>query len=135
MPEIKIQKDIRNFKTKDIGNFTFAQAGAIALMGVTGFLTYKGTGSWGVALIPASLVAVVAFFRPMGMSFITFVRTFVKEAVISPKVYVNESDFEYDEESISPYANDYDLTPIAVIQTDEGLNKKRSKSDLEQIIR
>lgn len=134
MPEIKIQKDIRSFKTKDIGNFTFAQAGAIALMGATGFLTYKATNSWGVAFIPAIIIAVVAFFKPMGMSFITFIRTFVKEAVVAPKVYVNESDFEYDEESISEYANDYDLTPIAVIQTEGGLNKKRSKADLKQII-
>lgn len=134
MPEIKIQKDIRSFKTKDIGNFTFAQAGAIALMGVTGFITYKATNLWGIALIPASIIAVVAFFRPMGMSFITFMKTFVKEAVVSPKVYVNESDFEYDEESISEYANDYDLSPIAVIQTEGGLNKKRSKADLKEII-
>lgn len=134
MPEIKIQKDIRTFKTKDIGNFTFAEAGAIALMGATGFLTYKATNSWGVALIPASIIAVVAFLKPMGMSFITFVRTFVRETVISPKIYVNESDFEYDEEDVLEYANNYDLTPIAVIQTEDGLNKKRSKADLEQII-
>ena len=136
MPEVKIQKDIREFKTKDIGNFTLPQAGCIALMGVAGFFTYKATHSWGVALVPVSMIAIVGFLKPMGMSFITFVRTFVREAVISPKIYVNESDFEYDyEEIIEPYAEEYDLKPIAVIQAEGVLNKKRNKADIQQIIR
>lgn len=93
--EVKISQDIRKYKTKDIGNFSFREAGYIAIGAGLAVLTYTLTGSFEIAIAPMGVVCVLAFFKPFGLSFIQFIRTFIKERVTT-QVYINETDFEYD---------------------------------------
>ncbi len=54
--EILIGQDIRKYKTKDIGNFSFKEAAFLAAGAAVGFLTYKLTGSIEIAIPPAGLI-------------------------------------------------------------------------------
>lgn len=93
--EIPITKDIRKFKTKDIGNFSLKQAGVIALGLGVGFITYKLSSSIETAVIPLGIILILGFFKPYGMSCIQFIKTVGMEKLSSP-VYINETDFVYD---------------------------------------
>lgn len=93
--EIKISQDIRKFKTKDVGNFTFKEAGFLAVGASLAFVAYKLSGSFEVALAPMLVVIVFGFFKPLGMSFTDFIRTVVKDRVTT-QCYINETDFEYE---------------------------------------
>lgn len=94
--EIPISQDIRKYKTKDVGAFSFKEAGFIALGIGAGFLTYKLSGQYEIALIPVAIILIIGFFKPFGMSFIQFVRTVLKENVFTPRVYIWETDFQYE---------------------------------------
>ena len=133
--EIPVTKDIRKFKTKDVGNFSFAEAGFIAGAGAIGFLLYKLTGNIYIAVPPAAIILVFGFFKPFGLSFWTFIKTFVKERFLTPQFLPNESDFVYDEECFEPYKNEYDIDfVISAIQADVANgNIRRDKSDLAQL--
>ena len=96
--EIQIAQDIRKYKTKDIGNFSFKEAGFLALGCGAGFLTYKLTNNYETALIPTVLIIAFGFFKPFGMTIPQFLNTVLKETIFSPRVYINESDFEYNPE-------------------------------------
>lgn len=135
--EIPITKDIRKFKTKDVGNFSFKEAGFIAGAGAIGFFLYKMTENLYVTLPPAAIILVFGFFKPFGLSFWTFIKTFVKERFLTPPFLPNESDFEYDEECFEPYKDEYDIDAVmAAIQADVTVsNIKRDKSDLAQLCR
>lgn len=93
--EIPITKDIRKFKTKDIGNFSLKQAGVIALGLGVGFITYKLSSSIETAVIPLGIILILGFFKPYGMSCLQFIKTVGMEK-LSPLVYINETDFVYD---------------------------------------
>lgn len=93
--EIQISQDIRKFKTKDIGNFSFKEAGFIAAGLAIGFLVYRLTGSLESAIPFACIILVMGFFKPYGMSVVQFLRTVVKEK-LTTQCYINETDFEYD---------------------------------------
>lgn len=93
--EIQISQDIRKYKTKDIGNFSFKEAGYIAGGMAAAFLTYKLTQSTEVAIFPLGIILILGFFKPYGMSCIQFIRTVGKET-FTPQCYINETDFEYD---------------------------------------
>ena len=93
--EIPITKDIRKFKTKDIGNFSLKQAGVIALGLGVGFITYTLSSSIETAVIPLGIILILGFFKPYGMSCIQFIKTVGMEK-LSPPVYINETDFVYD---------------------------------------
>lgn len=104
--EIKISQDIRKYKTKDIGKFSFQEAAYIAAGFGAGFLTYKFTKSLEVAMIPTIIIFVFGFFKPYGLTFMQFIRTVVKESLM-PQCFINETDFEYDlSEFKSLYGND-----------------------------
>lgn len=94
--EIYISRDIRKFKTKDIGNFSFKEAGFIALGVGAGALTYKLTNMIEYAIPPLFVIIFIGFFKPYGMTCIQFFRTVVKEALLMPHIFINETDFEYD---------------------------------------
>ena len=94
--EIPISQDIRKYKTKDVGNFSFKEAGYLALGIGAAILGYNLFGkSLEAAIIPMGLILVVGFIKPYGMSFIQFVRTVGREKT-SPSTYIYETDFEYD---------------------------------------
>lgn len=93
--EIPISRDIRKYKTKDVGAFSFKEAGYIALafgVGVMCYTVFHCTLE--VCLIPIALILVFGFFKPCGMTVIQFLRTVGKEQM-SPPIYYNETDMEY----------------------------------------
>lgn len=105
--EIQIGQDIRKYKTKDIGNFSFKEAGFLAAGAAVGFLAYKLTNSMEAAILPAGVILVFGFFKPYGMSCLSFMRTVLKEKMTT-QCYINETDFEYDSEKMKElYGEDY----------------------------
>ena len=98
--EIQIAQDIRKYKTKDIGNFSLKEAGFLAVGIGLGFLVYKLTGSYEYAIPPTGVVLAFGFLKPYGMTLPQFFKTVAKEMFFSPKIYINESDFEYDPDDI-----------------------------------
>ncbi len=98
--EIQISQDIRKYKTKDIGNFSLAEAGFIGVGCGAGFLVYKLTGSYEYAIPLTGTILAFGFLKPYGMSLLEFLRTVIKETIFSPRIYINESDFEYDPDDI-----------------------------------
>lgn len=133
--EIKINKDIRKFKTKDIGMFTFKEAAYIGAALGLGFLTYKATGENTTWAIPVGgIILVFGFLKPYGMSFIDFLRTVVVD-MLSPRCYINETDFEYDfDEFPELYGDDVMVPTNSSIQDESGKNKF-SKAEMQKLIR
>ena len=118
--EIIINKDIRNVKTKDIWIFSWKQAGFLAIALAVGggiILLEKKVFhfkeiNYLIPLIPMVIPLLFGFLRPFGMSFWQFLRTYVNEAVIKPKVYNASYDSEEDisldyEELINTYGIEY----------------------------
>lgn len=136
--EIHIAQDIRKFKTKDIGNFSFKEAGYIALGAALAFATYKITKSVEIAIAPMMVVLVIGFLKPYGLTFIQFVKTVLKEQ-LTPHCYINETDFEYDPNEFEELYGE----PIAissewdVIQTDTSvkIDKKTKKQEDELFLK
>lgn len=136
--EINISQDIRKYKTKDVGNFSFKEAGFLVLGFGLAFITYKLTNnSLEVALIPFTIVAVFAFFKPNGMSCWQFLKTVGKEKLI-PSTLINETDFIYDlEELKEQLGTEYHVViPEDLIQSSsDNKNTIISKFDEDLIIR
>ncbi len=129
--EIRINKDIRKFKTKDIGSFSFKEAGFAAAGMAAGYGTYMivkyffpKTGideSIPIALIPMTIILAFGFFKPFGMSMTQFIKTFVREYFLTPQIYVWENDYETDFEKIEDiWGEDYKYSPkrIELIASD-----------------
>lgn len=143
--EIEISRDLRSFKTKDIGNFSLKEAGFIAVGFAAFFATYKLTGSKEFAFVPMGVVLAFGFLKPCGLSLWQFLRTVMME-LISPMVYVYDNDFVYDYDDIyKKYKSDEDTPPekryilpdVSVIQEElsEGQPPvKRSKEEKALII-
>lgn len=136
--EINISQDIRKYKTKDVGNFSFKEAGFLVLGFGLAFITYKLTNnSLEVALIPFAIVAVFAFFKPNGMSCWQFLKTVGKEKLI-PSTLINETDFIYDLEGLKEQlGTEYHVViPEDLIQSSsDNKNTIISKFDEDLIIR
>lgn len=136
--EIPIIQDIRKFKTKDIGNFSFKEAGFIVLAVGSAFITYKIAGSLEIALIPLALILIAGFFKPFGLTFVQFLRTVVKEQ-FTPRTYICETDFEYDADEFDELYGEHIRVSKEwnVIQTDTTSNNKSiiNKFDKSLIIR
>lgn len=137
--EIRISQDIRKFKTKDLGNFSFKEIGFIVFGVGAGALTYRLTGSsLETALIPTFIILIIGFFKPFGLSFFEFVRTVLKENLLSPKMYIWETDFEYDPNEFDELYDEKIAIPSSwnVIQTEqESKNKKIQKLEKTQLIK
>lgn len=136
--EIRISQDIRKFKTKDIGNFSFKEAGFLALGVGAGALTYKfAGGSLELALVPTAIILIIGFFKPFGLSFFQFVRTVLKENLLTPRTYVWETDFEYDKEEFDELYGEKIAIPSSwdVIQTEQEGKNKINKFDKAQLIK
>jgi len=98
--EIQISQDIRKYKSKDIGNFSLKEAGFIAAGCGAGFLAYYLTKSYEAAIPPLGIILAFGFLKPYGMTLPQFLNTAAKEMFLSPRIYINESDFEYDPDDI-----------------------------------
>ena len=110
--EIPISQDILKDKTKDVGNFSFKEAGFIVLGLGAAFVTYKLTGnSIEIALLPMMIIIAIGFLKPYGMSFFEFIRTVVADKVTA-QTYINETDFQYNPNEFDElYENSIQVSP------------------------
>jgi hypothetical protein len=136
--EIPISQDIRKFKTKDIGSFSFKEAGFLVLGAGLAFLTYQVFHcAIEVAIIPMGIVLVFGFFKPYGLTFTQFLRTVGKEK-LSPTTYIYETDFEYNADEFEElYGDTYDTTIGSewLIQSNTTVHNKLSKLERPQVFR
>lgn len=149
--EIILNQDIRKFKTKDIGNFSFKEVGFIAAAAVLGYGVYyiekKVLMMENLNVAPIVLVAmiplIIGFFKPQGMTFWQFLNTVVKENMVEPKIYIWESDFVPDMDKYGEiYGEEYALTDERLVQLRE-LERiehgekppKATKEELNKIVR
>ena len=124
--EIEINQDIRKFKVKDIGPFSFKQAGFLALGGGIGYLVYTVTNTLELAIIPAGLVAAFGFLKPFGMSFMQAMKLLIKETTVPP-FYEYETDYVYDKKEIEKLKKQGYTVYLSekLIQSDTDKNKKQ----------
>lgn len=148
--EIIVNQDIRKFKTKDIGNFSFKEvAFLVAAAGLaygTYYLQKNILMMESVSTFPCILLAAIpllfGFFKPQGMSFMQFLKTVVKENMIDPKVYIWESDYEPDLNNLGElFGEEYALSPerqrqIMVMVEEMNAQKppKQSKEEKNMIV-
>ena len=104
--EVIINKDIREYKVKDIGPFSLGQFAGLAVGAAMGYGVYflekhylhiEGINDIQIAsIIVAALPGIVfGFVRPYGISFIKFLRTVFFENFTNPKIRKYESDFDF----------------------------------------
>ena len=132
--EINISQDIRKYKTKDVGNFSFKEAGFLAIGFGLSFLTYKLSNSLEVAIFPFAIIAVFAFLKPYGMTFWQFLRTVGKEKLV-PAVLINETDFVYDTDKLKKKYADYHVVETEELIQSNSAENKPNKYDEDLIIR
>ena len=132
--EIQIGQDIRKYKTKDIGNFSFKEAAFLAVGVAVGYGAYKLSGGiMEAAIFPAGIIMMFGFFKPYGMTCMQFIKTVLAEN-LTPQCYINETDFEYDEDEVKKaYADAVIPAEWNVIQTNT--TAKINKQDRPKIIR
>ncbi len=126
--EVRISQDIRRYKTKDVGIFSFAEAGCIALAIGAGFAGYRLFGSVEKATVPIVIILVAGFLKPFGMSCAAFFRTVLME-MMSPRVYPCETDFIYDLDELYAEETGGPAPP------DEDFPVKRTREEQKQIIK
>ena len=131
--EVQISQDIRKYKTKDIGNFSFKEAVFVAVGLAAAFLTYKLAGDVSIAFIPLAIVLIIGFFKPHGMTVFQYIRTVGREKILMPKTLIWETDFEYNVDEFEKlYGKNIRIpTEWSVIQT--GTVEKISKQDLARL--
>lgn len=112
--EIMINQDVRKFKTKDIGAFSFAQVGWALIAGGLGYGTYYlekkylGTYQLETCVIPAAIPIILGFFEPQGMSCFKYIQMILIPKLFAPKNYRWQSDFVYQmDEFGSIYGEEY----------------------------
>jgi hypothetical protein len=133
--EINISQDIRKYKTKDIGNFSFKEAGFLVIGFGLAFITYKITNSLEVSIFPFAIVAVFAFLKPYGMTCWQFLRTVGKEKLV-PRTLINETDYVYDMDELRKEYKDFNVVDTdELIQSSAADNKKPNKFEEDLIIR
>lgn len=118
--EIIINKDIRKVKTKDLGMFSFKEAGFLALAVGLGagifFLEKKVLGfekiNYYLMIIPMAIPLIFGFFKPFGLTFWQFCKTYIQETFVKPSVYTlsyqseNEIELNY-EDLVKVYGIEY----------------------------
>ena len=116
--EIAISRDIRKYKTKDVGNFSFKEAGVIVLACASAFMVFKMSGKGideiesviPLMLIPMALILVTGLFKPYGIQFPRYALIIIKDK-LEPKIYPWKTDFTYEPENYGEiYGNEYKLS-------------------------
>lgn len=128
--DIPISKDLRKFKTKDIGNFSLKEAAWIALAVSSAVIVYKFVDkSLDSAMIPATIILIIGFFKPFGLSTWQFARTVLKEDVFSPRTYIYQSDFVYDQNEMQQEFDEPIHFPDEWSESETTVDYKLSKED------
>ena len=92
--EIPINRDLRKFKTRDIGKFTFKEAGCIAVALLLAYGAYA-IQRWLLGIQDVSLEICTVFALPplafgflkiKGMTLTQWVQTVFKEKYLSPQI-------------------------------------------------
>lgn len=156
--EIRINKDIRRFKTKDIGAFSFKEAGFTVGACAAGYGTYflltqfnpemTIEDSVPVALIPMALILAFGFLKPYGLTMAQFMRTYFMEYFMSPQIYVWENDFEFDlekmdeiwgeeykynDERLRQIADDFVKPPVETLSKEEIQQRKMRQEEIRKM--
>lgn len=95
--EIRVSRDIRTYKTKDIGNFSFKEIAWLVLGIGLGILVYLTTKSFEWCIPPIAICLVFGFLKPFKMPMTKFIKIIGKD-ILSPRVYYWQSDFKVSEE-------------------------------------
>lgn len=133
--KVRIPNDIRKYKTKDIGNFSFKEIGFIIVAVLIIIAGFKFFGSLEVGLIPAAIVLAFGFLKPAGMPLLQYIQTVGREKT-SPKTYGYESEFSFDDEDCDIhklFGDEYGL-PAAEALTQRDKVVVLNKKDQKQII-
>ena len=133
--DIQITQDIRKYKPKDLGPFSLKEIGFIIIAAGVGYAAHKFLHTEATTSIAFAFpILVVGFLKPFGLSFIQFARTIIKEEFFSPREYYNETDFEYDPNKFEEVIGEEVSIPSNYNEKDVGLEFKRSKEDLKNMI-
>lgn len=130
--ELMINQDIRKYKAKDIGMFSFKEAGFLALaVGLGGAVYYVEKYVMHQAFelsdcIPFMIVPLLfGFGKFQGMSTWQFIKTVVTEKFLTQKMYVYESDFEVEPDKFGElYGEDYKVDIEKYIEKIEKIEKE-----------
>lgn len=129
--QVPINTDLRKFKAKDIGNFTFKEAGFLVAGMIVGAVLYFIQDDPNIALcvIPAGLIIVAGFFKPFGLPMEEFLQTIFLEMFLYPKVLIWDSDYIHEEdEGRTLFGEDYQLLDFGSLEETDNKNQKKSKN-------
>lgn len=132
--KITINKDIRDYKVKDIGPFTIKEAISLLIAGIFAYAVYfltKKYFGWSptendlellLIIIVAAPPVLFGFWHPYGISLKDYILTLLMENIVSPKLRVYGSDFDYSKIEEEPDETDNLVAP-----------KKYTKEELDEI--
>ena len=138
--EIEINKDVRDFKPKEIGMFSFKEAGFVVVslgLGYGGFILSKTLGIEGLdksapfILIPMIPVLAFGFLKPQGLSLMVWIKTVLLEKLIGKKNYPMECEDDDETTIESIYAlmgEDFDISTLDFPEWSDMDVKKYEKS-------
>lgn len=138
--EVMINKDIRSYKVKDIGPLTIKQALSIGVAAVLGYgvfflekniLGIKTNDISDLQIVSIMIVAIIpllfGFAHPYGLSFKDWLLIMLYENILSPKIRVYESDFDYSKMELP------DTPGIGDYEPSEYIKKKYTKEEQHEI--
>lgn len=132
--KITINKDIREYKVKDVGPFTIKEALSLLVAIILAYGTYYFTHKYfgwvitenDIQMLLISIVVIVplafGFAHPYGLSLKNYLFTLLVENVISPQLRVYSSDFDWSKIEEEPDETDFLTAP-----------KKYTKEELAEI--
>jgi len=136
--EIEINRDLRKYKSKDVGNFTFWQFGwglaGIVAMAISVFIQkslvtdFKFTDVFNpITIIPGVPFLIIGFIELQHMNIFQYIKNIFPEKFLMKKQLPWKSEFEYKETTGKElFGEDCELIPII---KDEDSNKRtNSKS-------
>lgn len=129
--QVSINTDLRKFKAKEIGNFTFKEAGFLAVGIVVAVALYfiQDDPNIGLCVVPAGLIVAMGFLKPFGLPFKEFMSSIFLEMFLYPKVLKWDSDYIHEEdEGKVLFGEDYRLMDFGEVEdTNSKKSKKKSK--------
>ncbi len=133
--EIKVNKDLRKFKSPDIWLFSWKEfvyvIVGLVICAISIVIQKKTLGAWTLeaAAFPAVPVWVFGFLKIQGLSIPEYIKQVFPEKFLIPRSLKWESDFEYD-----PYTardayddDDIELIPMQRTQSASSAPKKKGR--------
>lgn len=140
--KIDINKDIRDYKVKDIGPFTIKEFISVliaVILGYSVFALMKKMG-WEISvtsgndlmflpmILAAAIPLIFGFYKPHGISMWTYIKTLFNENIVSPKVRTYGCDFDYSKLEVLEKPDETDnLTAPAKYSKEEQAEIKKWK--------